>query len=263
MKLSLISMNSAIKYTPWFTKAILIPTYNERDNITQLTLQLLSLVSPTTGIFIIDDSSPDGTGKLADRLASKYKQVVVLHRTEKKGLGAAYIHGLQELKKYPDVEYVLTMDADFSHDPRDVPRLFSLGKPKSIVFGSRYIKGGKTVQWGPRRKVISFVGRAIGRLLLGISIKDSTSGFRCYHRSFFNILDIQHISSQGYAFSIEITIHAQKLGFSLIETPITFTERRQGTSKLKAPSMVRFIREIIKVRIHINNELLSRSNSKE
>ena len=182
-------------------------------------------------VLVIDDNSPDGTGELADRLASKHANVDVLHRERKEGLGPAYLAGFGQALA-DGAELILEMDCDFSHDPADVPRLIAAAESADLVLGSRYVEGGSVRNWGLVRRAISSGGSLYARLVLGVGIRDLTGGFKCYRRAVLETIDLDAITSRGYAFQIETTYRALRAGFRVVEIPITFVDREQGGSKM-------------------------------
>ena len=212
------------------TTVVLIPTYNERENLPSLISALLAL-KLDVDVLIIDDNSPDGTGALADDLSQQTKAVHVLHRTKKQGLGAAYAAGFTWALKQ-DYQYIISMDADFSHDPADLPSLIATKDDRTVVIGSRYIRGGKIVGCDWRRYLNSWGANIATRLLLGLPARDTTAGFKCYPRSFLADLDLNHLLANGYAFQVEMLLSAVKSGYRLQEVPITFVDRRAGKSKI-------------------------------
>jgi dolichol-phosphate mannosyltransferase len=183
-------------------------------------------------VLVIDDNSPDGTGELADRLAEENDHVEVLHRPRKDGLGPAYLAGFQRALADPEVGLVLEMDADFSHDPADVPRLVAAAADADLVLGSRYVDGGSVGNWGRVRRFISSGGSWYARVLLGVGIHDLTCGFRCYRREVLEAIDLDAIDSRGYAFQIEGTYRTLRAGFRVVEIPIRFVDREHGGSKM-------------------------------
>lgn len=209
---------------------VVIPTYNEKGNVTRLVEEIMVLgIDPD--ILFIDDNSPDGTGELLDEMAKQYPAVSVIHRPEKLGLGSAYITGYQAaLKRKPD--YVIQMDADFSHDPKDIPKLLEAAETYDLVIGSRYIEGISVVNWSFRRLFLSFMANHYVRLITGMKIKDSTSGFRCFKRPVLERIHLDQVISNGYAFQIEMVYRVLREGFRVCEIPIIFWGRASGKSKL-------------------------------
>jgi dolichol-phosphate mannosyltransferase len=192
---------------------------------------LRSLADKGVEVLVIDDNSPDGTGELADRLAAELGFVSVLHRQLKEGLGPAYLAGFRRALA-EGAELVLEMDADFSHDPADVPRLLAAAADADLVLGSRYVEGGSIPNWGRVRRFISSGGSWYARVLLGVDVRDLTCGFRCYRRAVLQAIDLDAIDSRGYAFQIEGTYRALRAGFRVVEIPITFVDREHGGSKM-------------------------------
>jgi dolichol-phosphate mannosyltransferase len=182
-------------------------------------------------VLVIDDGSPDGTGELADRLARELEYVTVLHRARKEGLGPAYLAGFRHALA-AGAELVLEMDCDFSHDPADVPRLLAAIEDADVAVGSRYVRGGSVRNWGLVRRFVSAGGSFYARVLLGVHIQDLTAGFKCYRRAVLEAIDLDAISSRGYAFQIETTYRALRSGFRVVEVPITFADRERGGSKM-------------------------------
>ncbi len=207
---------------------VVLPTYNERENLPSIVPAILA-AAPQVDVLVVDDNSPDGTGALADALASKDPRVRVLHRARKEGLGRAYLAGFAEALSR-GYGRILEMDADFSHDPARLPELLASGK--DLALGSRYVEGGGTVNWGLGRRVLSKGGSLYARLILGIAVRDLTGGFKCFRRQVLESIDLPSVRSTGYAFQIELTYRALKRGFSVGEVPIVFADRRVGKSKM-------------------------------
>jgi dolichol-phosphate mannosyltransferase len=213
---------------------VILPTYNERDNLEPLVRGVraeLSDAAPDHTILVVDDSSPDGTGELADRLARGDPHVRVLHRPQKEGLGQAYLAGF-ELALREGAALVLEMDADFSHHPSYLARMIGASAEADLVLGSRYVKGGGIRNWGRLRRLVSRGGCWYARTVLGVPVRDLTGGFKCFRREVLEALDLGRIRSQGYAFQVELTYRALQLGFRVEEVPIVFTDRRVGQSKM-------------------------------
>ncbi|MCB9556805.1 MAG: polyprenol monophosphomannose synthase [Deltaproteobacteria bacterium] len=210
---------------------IIVPTYNERDNIEALAEQALSQLDDAHLLFV-DDNSPDGTGDLADQMAKNDARIEVLHRSGKLGLGTAYIAGFRYgLER--DYRFLIEMDADFSHLPEYLPQLLHAAETRGdIAVGSRYTAGGGTVNWGIGRQLISRGGNAYARMVLGLSLSDMTSGFKCFRREVLESIDLDAVRSNGYSFQIEMTYRAVRRGFSIAEVPIVFHDRRVGQSKM-------------------------------
>ena len=210
------------------TAVVCLPTYNERENLEPM---LRALGTHGVRVLVIDDSSPDGTGEIADRLAGELDYVDVLHRPRKEGLGPAYLDGFRKALA-GGAELVLEMDCDFSHDPRDVPRLVAAANDADVVLGSRYVQGGAIRNWGAARRAISAGGSLYARVLLGVGVRDLTGGFKCYRRAVLESIDLDRVHSRGYAFQIETTYRALRRGFRIVEVPITFVDREVGGSKM-------------------------------
>ncbi len=210
---------------------LVLPTYNEADNL-ELLIQAASAQLPAEArILVVDDDSPDGTGRVADRLAAELPQVEVLHRPLKEGLGPAYIAGFRRALA-GGAGLVLEMDADFSHDPADLGRLLAASADADLVIGSRYVRGGAIGDWGPVRRGISRAGSVYARLVLGLGVHDLTGGFKCFRREVLEAIDLDAVDAKGYAFQVEMTYRAVRLGFRVKEIPITFRDREQGASKM-------------------------------
>jgi dolichol-phosphate mannosyltransferase len=213
---------------------LVLPTYNEAENIepiVQAILPRLAEASPEHTLLVVDDSSPDGTGAIADRLASENDAVEVLHRAGKDGLGRAYLDGFRRALA-SGAELVIEMDADFSHDPADVPRLIRAADGADLVLGSRYVPGGGVEGWKIHRRLLSRGGCLYARVVLGVSVRDLTGGFKCFRRTVLEALDLENVQAQGYGFQIEMTYRTLKAGLRVQEIPITFRERAAGESKM-------------------------------
>ena len=209
---------------------VLTPFYNEKDNIGELVVMLLSLPFKIH-VVIIDDNSPDGTGQLADDLRTKHDRLHIIHRNRKMGLGTAHITGFKyALKK--DAKFIFTMDADLSHHPTHIPSMLHLASQCYVVFGSRYVPGGGIINWGLSRRFLSWVANHLSRAVLGLQVRDCTTGFRCYHREVLLNIDLDNIFSGGYSFLIEMAYICQKMGYTIGEVPIIFANRTRGTSKI-------------------------------
>lgn len=220
---------------------ICLPTYNEREN---LPLVIDALEPLAVEVLVIDDNSPDGTGDLADQLAADREWVSVLHRQRKEGLGPAYLAGFREVLR-SDVEYVVEMDADLSHDPAAVPRLIeACVNGADVALGSRYVEGGGTENWGRGRRVVSAGGSLYARTLLGLALRDLTGGFKCFRREVLERIDLDAVTSKGYAFQIELTYRALRAGFKVVEVPIVFVDRTHGKSKM---SRTIFLEAVVRV----------------
>ncbi len=216
---------------------LVVPTYDEAENVEPLVEAALEQLPVPRTVLVVDDDSPDGTGRVADGLAAAHDEVRVLHRSEKEGLGPAYVAGFREaLAGGADV--VCQMDADFSHDPADLPRLLAALEHADVALGSRYAPGGGVEQWGPTRKLISRGGSAYARLLLGVPVNDLTGGFKAFRREVLEAIDIETIPSLGYAFQVETTYRAIRAGFRVVEVPILFHDRRVGDSKMSGSIVI-------------------------
>ncbi len=208
---------------------VCLPTYNERETLEAM---VHALEPHGVRVLVIDDNSPDGTGEIADRLASELDFVSVLHRARKEGLGPAYLAGFRRALA-DGADYVLEMDCDFSHDPKDVPRLIAAcDDGADLALGSRYITGGGTENWGIGRRIVSWGGSLYARLILGVRIRDLTGGFKCYRRVVLETIDLDAIESKGYAFQVEGTYRTLRKGFRVVEVPIRFIDRVYGESKM-------------------------------
>ena len=215
---------------------LILPTYNEAENVEAVVrsaLDHLASADIAHTILVVDDDSPDGTGQIADRLAEEIAEVRVLHRPGKQGLGRAYLDGFG-IALENGADLIMEMDADFSHDPADLPRLIAAAGAADLVLGSRYVPGGGVANWGLIRRVLSWGGCAYARVLLGVPVRDLTGGFKCFHRRVLETLDLDQVHADGYGFQIELTYRAVKAGFTVAEVPILFRERRVGQSKMTA-----------------------------
>jgi len=215
---------------------LILPTYNEAENVERFVravLEQLATVAPDHHVLVVDDSSPDGTGDIADRLAAELEPVEVLHRSAKEGLGRAYLAGFEYALRR-DAALVLEMDSDFSHDPADQPRLITAAANADLVLGSRYVEGGGVRDWGLLRRLVSRGGSWYARVLLGVPVRDLTGGFKCFRREVLEALDLEGVHADGYGFQIELTYRAQRAGFRIVEVPIQFRDREAGSSKMSA-----------------------------
>lgn len=210
---------------------VVVPTYNEAGNVGPLVAALFDALPSGTRITIVDDASPDGTGEVADRLAGLHAGVDVLHRTAKEGIGPAYVAGFRHALA-GDAQLILQMDADFSHDPGEAPKLVAATDSADLALGSRYVEGGQVAQWGKRRLAISRWGSAYARRWLGLDIQDLTGGFKCFRREVLEAIDLDTVGALGYAFQVELTFRAVRAGFRVVEVPIRFHDRRVGESKM-------------------------------
>jgi len=211
---------------------ICLPTYNERANLEPMIDALRDVLRDGDRVLVVDDSSPDGTGEIADRLAAELPFVDVLHRPQKEGLGPAYLAGFERALA-DGAELVLEMDCDFSHDPEAVPRLIAAAEDGAdVVLGSRYVRGGRVGNWGLIRRAISRGASLYTALFLQMGVRDPTGGFKCFRRTVLETLDLDAITAKGYAFQIETTYRAKRAGFHIVEVPITFVDRTAGHSKM-------------------------------
>ena len=216
---------------------VIVPTYNEHDNIDALLTDLLALPLDLS-VIVIDDNSPDGTGRLADDWAARDGRVRVIHRAGKLGLGTAYLAGFQRALA-DGFDRILTMDADFSHHPRYIPAMIEQSHRRDMVIGSRYVPGGGTLRCSLRRRALSRGANVFARLMLGLQATDCTAGFRCYRREVFASIDLDTIFSNGYSFLIEMLYRVQRKGWMVGEVPIVFEDRRLGASKISRQEIVR------------------------
>jgi dolichol-phosphate mannosyltransferase len=210
---------------------LVVPTYNEAANIEPLVEAVRQTLPQSSRILIVDDSSPDGTGEIADRLAARDDDLEVLHRPRKEGIGPAYLAAFRRALE-GGAELVVQMDADFSHDPAYLPRLLGAARDADLVLGSRYVAGGGVEHWGAARRLISRGGSAYARNVLGLPIRDLTGGFKCFRREVLEAIDLDSIDSRGYAFQVEMTYRAIRAGFRVVEVPIVFRDRHDGRSKM-------------------------------
>ena len=228
---------------------VVLPTYNERDNIVPIVKDIRAQL-PRATVWIVDDNSPDGTGQIADTLAATDSQIEVLHRPGKLGLGTAYIEAFNKALR-EEYDAVLQMDADFSHDPKYLPQLLDGLKEADLVLGSRYTQGGGTENWSPVRQWISRVGNLVARVGLRLKTRDATGGFRAFRRSTLQRLQLQGLGLRGYAFQIEVIYQVERQGLRIKEIPIVFVERVSGTSKMSKGIVLEAIAHIAKRRIEM------------
>ncbi len=225
-----------------------IPTYNEKENVEALAAAVLENLPPEGGILFCDDNSPDGTGRIIDRLCAENPRINVLHREKKEGLGRAYVAGFARALEL-GATHVVEMDCDFSHDPKDVRRLLSAIEDCDVAIGSRYVKGGRCVGWPFRRWFISRFGGLFIRLVMGTPVHDPTGGFKCFRREALERLgDFSCIRSFGYSFQMEMNYRMWKMGLKLKEIPITFAERRAGQSKISGSIAIETLKLVFKIR---------------
>lgn len=214
---------------------IIFPTYNEKDNIEKIVHAVLPL-DARINVLIVDDSSPDGTGEIADRLAAEEDKVNVLHRTNKEGLGKAYIAGFKWAieRKY---DYIFEMDADFSHGPEYIRDFLKEIQTYDLVLGSRYISGVNVINWPMARLLLSYYANVYTRIVTGLPVRDATGGFKCFRREVLEAINLDDVKASGYSFQIEMTMRAWKKGFSIKEIPIVFIDRVAGDSKMSKKIM--------------------------
>jgi dolichol-phosphate mannosyltransferase len=208
-----------------------LPTYEEAANIERMVEAVRAKLPAGGRVLVVDDSSPDGTGEIAARLASEHADVELLSRPRKEGLGPAYIAGFRHALA-GGAGLVVEMDSDFSHEPAYLPRLLDAAQRSDVVIGSRYVAGGGVTEWGALRRAISRGGSIYARLALGLRVRDLTGGFKCFRREVLEAIDLDSVHSRGYAFQVEMTYRAIELGFNVVEVPIVFRDRRAGTSKM-------------------------------
>jgi len=234
--------------TPGRRVLVVIPTYNERENLPRV-LQRLAEAAPDAHALVVDDASPDGTGAIADELAGRDPRVHVLHRPGKAGLGAAYVAGFDwGLER--DYDVLVEMDADGSHAPEQLPDLLAALDSADIALGSRWISGGTVVDWPRRRELLSRGGNAYVRLLLGLPVRDATGGYRAYRRSALEQIDLSTVASQGYCFQVDLVWRAWQAGLRIAEVPITFVERVAGVSKMDRSIVSEALRSVTAWGVH-------------
>jgi dolichol-phosphate mannosyltransferase len=226
---------------------VIIPTYNEAENIGQIIPQILAW--PRLRVLVVDDGSPDGTGKIVADLTTHEPRIGLLSRPGKLGLGSAYIAGFRRALA-EGAEFIFEMDADFSHDPRYLPKLLAAAESGAdLALGSRYVRGGGTTDWGLGRQLISRGGNLYAGLILGLRIADATGGFRCYRRRVLETLDLARVRSNGYAFQVEMAYRTRQAGFRITEVPIIFPDRRVGRSKMSRRIVVEALINVWRLRL--------------
>jgi dolichol-phosphate mannosyltransferase len=225
---------------------VCLPTYDEKDNVVPMVEAILA-ATPEVDVLVIDDNSPDGTGRLADGIAARQPRVHVLHRAGKQGLGKAYLAGFAWALDR-GYRLVLEMDADFSHDPAYLPGMLEAAREADLVLGSRNVPGGGTRNWGVGRKLISRGGSLYARTILGIPVRDLTGGFKCFRREVLEAIDLPSVECTGYAFQIELTYRALRKGFRVKEIPIVFVDRRVGHSKMSRRIVLEALRKVWSIR---------------
>jgi len=225
---------------------IIIPTYNEYENLPSL-LDTLFSYAPESDVLIVDDNSPDGTGQLADQIHEKDARVHVLHRAGKLGLGTAYVAGFKYAIGH-SYDVAFEMDADFSHDPQYLPGFLTAIEGADLVIGSRYVQGGDTPNWSFLRRCISGCGNIFARFMLGIPVHDCTAGYRCYRREVLESIDLDTVQSQGYAFQVEMAYRVLRQSFKIVEIPIVFMDRRVGQSKMSRKIVIEAFTYVLRAR---------------
>ncbi len=241
-------------FAPGVRCLVVLPTYNEAANLDRVVADILAYLS--TDLLIVDDGSPDGTGAIADRLAAADRRIRVLHRQGKQGLGTAYLAGFARAIA-EDYGLVFEMDADFSHPPWDLPRLAAFGRHADLVIGSRYVRGGSTLGWDMRRRLLSRGANLYARTLLTLGVRDTTAGFRCFAVDKLAQLDLSRVHAEGYAFQVEMAYRMRRAGFRILEVPIHFTDRQVGDSKMDGRIAREAIRLVpaLRLRVRRNNVL--------
>ena len=232
---------------------VIIPTYNEKDNVRTLTDAVLAQ-NPGLHILFVDDNSPDGTGALIDALVAEHDRVHVLHRAGKLGLGSAYRDGFK-VALAEGADYLIEMDADFSHDPGTLPLFLAAIKENDLVIGSRYLNGVSVVNWPIRRLILSYFASVYTRWVTGLQVRDCTSGFKCFRRSTIEAIDLSRVKSDGYSFQIEMNYRCMEKGFRIAEIPIIFIDRHAGSSKMSSTIVREAVLMVWKLRL---NTILSR-----
>jgi len=227
---------------------LIIPTYNEKNNIKQLIPKIFDLGIKELYILVVDDNSPDGTGDLVEQLKEQHQNLEVLHRQQKSGLGKAYVAGF-EIALAKGADLIIQMDADLSHEPKYIPDFLEAITNYDLVLGSRYIKGGGVRKWNIFRRLISRFGNIYARLVLGMPFKDLTGGFKCYRRQTIEAINFKDLSSVGYNFQIETTYKVYQSGYKIIEVPIIFTEREEGKSKFNLKIILESFWQVLALRL--------------
>lgn len=236
---------------------VIIPTYNEAENVASIVAAVRSAL-PEANVLVVDDSSPDGTGRLAGAIAAEDPQVHVLHRAGKEGLGRAYLDAFRwGLER--GYEYLFEFDADFSHDPKYLPAMIDAMVEADVAVGSRYVAGGGTRNWGLGRKILSAGGSLYSRTVLGVQVRDLTGGFLCWHRRVLETLDLDRVGAAGFAFQIEMKYRAVLHGFRVVEVPIVFTDRRAGTSKMSGGIFLEALVKVWSLRFRVRREVKERT----
>ena len=224
---------------------VVLPTYNESENLPALVAAIGALPMPIR-VIVVDDNSPDGTGELAEALSHQHGGIDVIHRKGKLGLGTAYTAGFRRALA-TSADLILTMDADFSHDPGYLPAMLAASQRYDLVIGSRYVPGGGVLYWGPHRKLLSWGANTLAHIVLGLRARDCTAGFRCYRRAVLEAIDLDAIRANGYSYLIEMLYNCQQLGFQIGEVPITFADRRLGQSKISRNEILKAGRTVLRL----------------
>ena len=233
---------------PHMKPIVVIPTYNDRETVAAMAAAVLENLPAGGQLLFLADNSPDGTGAIIDGLCARDPRIAVLHRVKKEGLGRAYVAGFARALAL-GATHVVEMDCDFSHDPKDIPRMLAAVADADVVVGSRYVKGGRCVGWPFRRWFVSFFGGRFIRFVLGVPVQDPTGGFKCFTRAALERLgDFSAIRSFGYSFQMEMNWRMAQMGLRLKEIPITFTERRAGTSKISGSIAAETLKMVFKLR---------------
>jgi dolichol-phosphate mannosyltransferase len=232
---------------PYDKALLIIPTYNEIDNISKM-LETLNSLYPTLSVLIIDDGSPDGTADIVKEFQLKWDKLHLIERTGKLGLGTAYITGFRFALER-DYQFIFEMDCDFSHDPKDIPILLEAAQSNDLVIGSRYINGIRIINWPMRRLLLSFFAGVYTRIITGMTVLDATGGFKCFKRSSLESLNLDKVFSNGYSFQIELNFKIWSKGLKVQEVPIVFTERRDGESKMSGGIVFEAVFAVIKLRL--------------
>ncbi len=227
---------------------VVIPTYNEADNIERLINEIIETVEGVR-VLVVDDNSPDGTSEIIKKMAEKNPNVLLETRPGKLGLGTAYVHGFKRALSIPDVDCIFGMDADFSHSPRYLPDFIEATRQNDLVVGSRYLDGISVVNWPIRRLIISFIANTYARFVTGLPIRDCTSGFCCYRREVLERINLDAVRARGYSFLVEMKYRAHELGFKVCEVPIIFFERRSGQTKMSKFDIIEAIFTVWKLRL--------------
>lgn len=234
------------------TALIIIPTYNERENLPKIIPAVFAQL-PQANILVVDDLSPDGTGEIADGIAQNDPRVHVIHREGPRGLGNAYTHGFKWALK-EKYEFIFEMDADFSHQPQYLPNFLRAAETADLVLGCRYMPGGGIEGWGPHRLLISRGGNLYARMVLGLPHRDLTGGFKCFRRRALQSIDLDQINCNGYGFQIELTWHVSQAGLKIAEIPIVFPDRTEGVSKMSAAIFHEALLAVWKMRLDIKDK---------